>query len=188
VHIGITHTRVSAHASLLLIHQAPQYFLCIEIRNRDRRNRIIDMMVRANKPSRNGDEEEWQRALRRLQQLMKLYEEARKRDDTESATALAQMITEVMQRLADIHPDPRVQEEWRARAEAFSAAGDSNEGDGVRDHILADIGVGLLILLATPFALAGAALFAAGGIIYGAGSVVMGVGNLLTLGAFKQKK
>jgi hypothetical protein len=86
-----------------------------------------------------------------------------------------------MENLAEMSPDAEARSYWRNQAAGF-AAGNRN----VREHILADIGQGLLILLATPFALAGAVLFAAGGIVYGAGSIVKGLGNLLTFGAFKK--
>ena len=127
----------------------------------------------------NGNEERWQEALHDLQRLMGQYEQARRSGEEALSNALAHEIVEAMQRLAEMHSDPRVRELWRIRAEEFSAA-DAN----AKDHILADIGKGLLILLATPFALVGAVLFAAGGIVYGVGSVVKGLGNALTWGLF----
>jgi len=87
-----------------------------------------------------------------------------------------------MERLAEMSPDDQIRSYWSNRAVEF-AAGNRD----VREHILADIGRGLLILLATPFALAGVVLFAAGGIVYGAGSIVKGLGNVLTFGAFKKR-
>jgi hypothetical protein len=125
----------------------------------------------------NGEEERWQRALRDLQRLMGRYEQAKRSGDEALSNGLAHEIVRTMQRLATMHSDPRVRELWRNRAEEFSAA----DAD-VKAHILDDIGKGLLILLATPFALVGAVLFAAGGIVYGVGSVVKGLGKVFTLG------
>jgi len=121
----------------------------------------------------------WQAALRDLQRLIEQYEAAKGRDDQEAINVLEPKIAAAMRRLSEGHPDPRVREYWKTRAENF-AGGDKKE----KEHILADVGKGLLILLATPFVLVGGVLFAAGGIIYGVGSVVKGLGNLLTGGMF----
>jgi len=126
----------------------------------------------------NNNQVEWRRVLRRLEGLIEMYEGANnalKRD-------LEPRIIEAMLRLAEIHPDSAVREYWGERAAAFDRA-DSE----AKDHILADVGKGLLILLAAPFALAGAVIFAAGGIVYGAGSIVVGLGNLMTGGFFRRK-
>jgi hypothetical protein len=129
----------------------------------------------------NGDDERWQRELRNLQRLMAQYTGARSRGDEALSNTLAHRIVEAMQRLAQTHPDPRVREHWREKAIEFAAADETD-----REHILADIGKGLLILLATPFALAGGVLFAAGAIVYGVGTFVKGLGNLATGGVFRK--
>lgn len=124
----------------------------------------------------DNNEERWQRSLRNLRRQIGEYEAA----TDEVKLRLAPRIVATMQELATIHDDPAVREYWAERAEAFASGNTESKG-----HILADIGKGLLILIATPFALVGAVLFAAGGIIYGAGSIVKGLGNLLTFGAFR---
>jgi hypothetical protein len=124
------------------------------------------------------NDEAWQEELHRLRRLMRQYEN-KIGDDGESTARLANEIIQSMEHLAEMSPNAQVRSYWRDRAAGF-AAGNRD----VREHILADVGRGLLILLATPFALAGAVLFAAGGIIYGAGSIVRGLGNLLTFGVF----
>lgn len=79
---------------------------------------------------------------------MKQYDMAR---EEVLQNLLATRIAEAIENLSNIHPEARIRNYWIGRAEAF-VGGDGNE----RDHVLADIGKGLLILLATPFALAGA--------------------------------
>jgi hypothetical protein len=122
-----------------------------------------------------GVEENWERALRNLEQLMAQYEASQEVSDE-----LVQRVVQALRLLSEIHPDPRVRNHFRGRAEAF-ASGNAKD----RKHILADVGKGVLILLATPFALVGAVLFAAGTIVYGAGMFVKGVGSLLTGGMFR---
>jgi len=123
-----------------------------------------------------GDEENWREALRQLQGLMSQYEGARSET---VKNRLARQIVDAMRRLGSIHPDQAVRQHWRERADAFNSADEKG-----KEHILADVGKGLVILLATPFLLVGAVLFAAGGILYGAGTFVKGVGRLLTGGVF----
>jgi hypothetical protein len=129
----------------------------------------------------NGNRDEaWQEVLHRLRQLTHQYK-TQIEGNEEPTAQLAEEIIRAMEDLAKMSPDAEARSYWRNQVAGF-AAGNRN----VREHILADVGKGLLILLATPFALAGAVLFAAGGIVYGAGSIVKGLGNLLTFGAFKK--
>ena len=141
--------------------------------NRDVRERILaDIRQRLLDDS-------WQEALRRLHRLMDQYKEAQR---GELSARLEKEIIRAMEDLAEISPDDETSRYWRNQAAEF-AAGNRE----VKEHILADVGKGLLILLATPFALAGGVLFAAGAIIYGAGSLVKGLGKLLTFGAFERR-
>jgi hypothetical protein len=137
----------------------------------------------ANRANRPNDEENWQRALRNLEAQMAQYEKARADGDEALQGQLAIRIVEAMRNLSNIHPRPEMRNYWRGRADAFEV-GDNTE----RGHILVDVGKGLLILLATPFALAGAAIFAAGAIVYGAGTLVKGLGNALTGGIFGRRR
>ena len=50
-----------------------------------------------------------------------------------------------------------------------------------------DLVKGIGLITATPFALAGAAVFAAGAIIYGSGKIIIGIGQVLTLGKLRRK-
>jgi hypothetical protein len=126
------------------------------------------------------EDEAWKASLDYLQERMVVYAGASKRrDDDQEAEAEAEKVAAAMRRVGDSHTDPNVKKVWHEKADDFSKASPSE-----RVTLFDDIGKGLLILLATPFALAGGAIFAAGAILYGAGMLVKGLGNVLTFGAF----
>ncbi|KAF9463982.1 hypothetical protein BDZ94DRAFT_1257311, partial [Collybia nuda] len=93
---------------------------------------------------------------------------AKKADEKAIETTAANVVT-VMRHLEATHTDPAVKKEWGDKADKFAKAGKKE-----RDTMSNDILKGLGILLITPFALVGVAIFAAGAILYGAGSVVKG--------------
>jgi hypothetical protein len=126
------------------------------------------------------DEGEWKVALKNMQLDVAAYDDAKKAGNEDEKKKEGWKIVQGMRRLADIHPDANVRKHWEEKAKAFEKGDDK-----AKSHILEDIGKGLLILLATPFALAGAALFGAGAIIYGLGTFVKGLGTLLTGGIFR---
>jgi len=127
----------------------------------------------------NPSEEEqgWTTALDNLNTQMVTYNVVSKQGDDVETEAEAQKVAAAMRNVGDSHADPRITKEWHKKAQRFSKAGPSE-----RVELFDDIGKGLLILLATPFLLAGAAIFAAGAIVYGAGTLVKGLGNVLTGG------
>lgn len=127
-----------------------------------------------------SNEREVRRLMERLRQRMLEYEGSKQRGDESRMNTLARQIVENMRRLGEIHVDTAVREDFRRRADLFER-GNTEQ----RSHILADVGTGLLIILATPFAIAGGAIVAAGAIVYGAGTLVKGIGNVLTGGIFQ---
>jgi len=135
--------------------------------------------------SESADEEVWKASLDDLEKQMVVYESISKRGDDKATEAEAEKVAAAIRNVGDSHTDPKVRQEWYEKADKFAKA-DSSE----RVTLFDDIGKGLLILLATPFALAGAAVFAAGAILYGTGMLVKGLGNVLTggfLGSAKDK-
>jgi hypothetical protein len=127
-----------------------------------------------------AEEEAWQDAVKDLQGQVVLYQGAKESGDTAQQRVAEQRVVEGMRRISDTHTDPKVRQEWKAKADEFERAGDAK-----KEHILKNLGKGLLILLATPFALAGAAIFAAGAMLYGVGCVIQGLGTILTAGSLR---
>jgi hypothetical protein len=125
------------------------------------------------------EEETWKASLDDLKKQMELYEVALKNGDDRKTEEEARKTVASIRNVGDSHTDPRVKKEWHEKAEKFSKASPSK-----RVTLFDDVGKGLIILLATPFMLAGSAVFAAGSILYGAGLVVRGLGNVLTEGFF----
>jgi hypothetical protein len=140
-------------------------------------------MTRTSGPSPPKEEENWKASLQHLHKRMGVYDGASKRIDypeaEAEAEAEAEKVAAAMRRVGDNHTDPDVKKVWYEKADNFATASPSE-----RATLFDDIGKGLLILLATPFALAGAAIFSAGAILYGTGMLVKGLGNVLTFGAF----
>ena len=128
--------------------------------------------------SPSPEEETWVASLDSLKRQMVIYENISKGGDNRMAEAEAQKVVAAMRKVGDSHTDPKVRKEWYGKADKFANAS-SSERAGLFD----DIWKGLLILLATPFKLAGAILFAAGEILHGTGMLVKGLGNVLTGGA-----
>jgi hypothetical protein len=123
---------------------------------------------------------EWTQALLQVQDWLKEYREAKASGDRDRIRRAEELVVAAMLRVAQIHPDPVEKEHWKQRAKDFVKADDKG-----KEHILEGLGKGLLILLATPFAVAAGAVFAAGAIVYGAGKVIGGIGQVLTFGKLK---
>jgi len=126
------------------------------------------------------DEGEWKAALKNMQLDVVAYDDAKKAGNEAEKKKEEWKIVEGMRRLAHIHPDVNVRKHWEESAKAFEKGDEKT-----KSHILGDIGKGLLILLATPFALAGVVLFGTGAIIYGVGTFIKGLGTVLTAGIFR---
>lgn len=128
---------------------------------------------------------EWQVALcnlqTRLQELKREKQWWNWKGDPKRVKATEELVIAAMRRLASIHPDPAIQGEWNERADKFST-GEEKEKEGIAEGV----GKGVAILLVTPFALAGGAVFAAGAMVYGIGKIVVGLGNVLTLGCLSK--
>lgn len=125
-----------------------------------------------------GDREKlWKEALEDLKKAMIVYGSVATKGDEKDTQASAEEVVKKMRNLGATHTDPDIKKEWDNKADRFAKAGKAERGIMSNDIIR-----GLVLLLATPFLLAGAVVFAAGSIIYGAGSIVKGLGNLLTFG------
>ncbi|KAF8603615.1 hypothetical protein BDV93DRAFT_606615 [Ceratobasidium sp. AG-I] len=107
-------------------------------------------------------------------------DEARSHNDTAAVHSIEIKIAATMRSLGDAYPDEKSKREWREKADAYEQGNDAE-----KEHIPMPLAKGLGILIATPFAVAGGAIFAAGAIVYGAGKTVEGLGNTLTGGAFQ---
>jgi len=124
----------------------------------------------------------WQGALQNLQHDLAAYDTAKnKGGDVAVVEEEEKKLVKAMKRVGNSHPDPQVRDHWLQKALSFEKG---NKKD--KTNILQDLGKGLGILLLTPVALAGAAMFGAGAIIYGVGSFIKGLGNLLTAGHFRR--
>ncbi|TFK51810.1 hypothetical protein OE88DRAFT_1658445 [Heliocybe sulcata] len=136
-----------------------------------------------NQQASSTEEIEWRRAVEDLDAQLKRYEATERTMDQQAKQEEAQKLVNAMNRIADNHPDPKVQEEWRQKALTFESGSEAE-----RRGLLGDIGKGVGVLLSVPFALVGAAVFATGAAIYGAGNLVKGVGNIMTGGALERKR
>jgi hypothetical protein len=97
-------------------------------------------------------------------------------DKTEFANQRDQVYS-TMRRVSEIHPDPVVRYEYRIKAEEIK----KSKGGAMRN-----IGVGLGVIILSPFALAGAALLLSGGIIAASGEAIVHIGHALTAGQLKK--
>jgi hypothetical protein len=131
-------------------------------------------------PPEYDPELEWTQALLQVQDRLREYREAKASNDPDAIRLAENLVVAAMRRVAQIHPDPEERQHWMQRATDFVEADDKG-----KEHILEGLGKGLLILLATPFAVAAGAVFAAGAIVYGAGKVIGGIGQVLTFGKLK---
>ncbi|CAE6437460.1 unnamed protein product [Rhizoctonia solani] len=126
-----------------------------------------------------SSEENARAQLNLLQDLFQKRREATNAGDEATVKALDQEIVSAMHSVGDAYPDEESKDAWHTKAKQY----DSSSADE-KENILMPLAKGLGILIATPFAVAGGAIFAAGGILYGAGKTIQGVGNLLTGGVF----
>lgn len=141
----------------------------------------------ANNPSQsNFNEDAWNTTLRQLQNKLQDFENNKdwrgkrkgKKNGKENSSTIKDIIGTMIQ-LASLHPDARVKDEIKKQAERIESADD-------KENVFRDFRKGVGLLLLTPFALAGAAVFAAGTLIYGSGKIVIGLGNILTLGKLRK--
>ncbi|PPQ95218.1 hypothetical protein CVT26_014910 [Gymnopilus dilepis] len=129
-------------------------------------------------------------ASQELDRRVVLYNEARGRAhaDPTNPTAQADLnraaesVAQGIHLVADAHPSPSEQAKFRRKAQEF-AEGDEKQ----RENVLRDVGKWLLAILATPFVLAGLALYAAGTIVAGVGSLLKGMGKF-GVSAFKKAR
>lgn len=125
-------------------------------------------------PYPEAAEVEWNEALQNLDKRMRIYySRAKAADNKEEMDNYVEDIALAMEDVASRHPDPKVQKEYRTKAQKLR-----NSTSDKREGILEDIGKGLLILLTTPFFLVGTALQAADQILRGVGSILRGLGKL----------
>ncbi|CAE6360471.1 unnamed protein product [Rhizoctonia solani] len=124
-------------------------------------------------------EENARHQLNTLQDLFQKRRDAADRGDKAQIAALDQQIVSAMHSVGNAYPDEESKDAWHAKASQYESSTAEE-----RENILMPLAKGLGILIATPFAVAGGAIFAAGGILYGAGKTIQGVGNLLTGGVF----
>lgn len=125
-------------------------------------------------------EEEWKGVLRDLTNETKAYQDARQSKDGVAASQHSARVHQLLLKAAEVHPDPSVKEKFKKDAEEW-VKGDAKARDALSHPFVQ----GMAILLATPFALAGGALFVAGATVYGAGKLLVGLGDMLTLGQFR---
>ncbi|CCO34938.1 hypothetical protein BN14_09049 [Rhizoctonia solani AG-1 IB] len=124
-------------------------------------------------------EENAREQLNILQDLFQKRRDAANRGDKAEMAAVDQHIVSAMHNVGNAYPDEESKDAWHSKANQYES---SNAEE--KENILMPLAKGLGILIATPFAVAGGAIFAAGGILYGAGKTIQGVGNLLTGGVF----
>ncbi|CAE7221849.1 unnamed protein product [Rhizoctonia solani] len=127
-----------------------------------------------------SSEEDARAQLNALDDLFQKRRDATNTGDHEQVTVLDQQIVSAMRSVGDAYPDEESKDAWHVKAKQYESGTEEE-----KDNILMPLAKGLGILIATPFAVAGGAIFAAGGILYGAGKTIQGVGNVLTGGVFK---
>ncbi|KAF8211687.1 hypothetical protein K438DRAFT_2011183 [Mycena galopus ATCC 62051] len=112
-------------------------------------------------------EEEWKEKLQKLEGKIRKYNWMKRGDET--------AIVKSMRDLAASHNDPQVQAYWTRRANEFEKAPDPD-----KKAILKDIGRGLGILIAAPFAIAGAVLIGTGMLLKAGGNFLTGSSSKFT--------
>ncbi|KAJ7612561.1 hypothetical protein FB45DRAFT_301677 [Roridomyces roridus] len=119
-------------------------------------------------------EGEWKsQNLPRFEKLKRKFDRANEGDKkSERAARYAEKLVDLMKEFARTHPNAAERAKWEKRADDFktSRAGGSDGG-----KILMDIAMGVGIIVAAPFAVAGA-------VLYGVGRLLTGIGNGLTGG------
>jgi hypothetical protein len=138
----------------------------------------------ANVTSTSSTEEQvWKQSLDVLEKQVVVYENTSKQGDDEATVTATMGVAEAMRRVGDSFIDPEVKRKWHDWANKFSI-GHPEE----RESTLVDAKKGLFLLIATPFAVVGASIFAVGAMLYGAGLVVKSLGNVATCGFFNRRK
>ncbi|KAF7354834.1 6PF2K domain-containing protein [Mycena sanguinolenta] len=120
-----------------------------------------DFAAGTSTPPSNMSEAEWKAKLRKLEGKIRKYNWTKRGDET--------AIVESMRDLAASHSDPQVQAYWTRRANEFETAPESD-----KKALLKDIGRGLAILVAAPFAIAGAVLVGTGMLLKAGGNILTG--------------
>lgn len=108
-------------------------------------------------------EVEWKTKLKQLEKKIRKYNRSK------NGPSEASDIVESMRDLSTSHPDPQVQAYWNQRADAFEKAPDAD-----RKSILLDVGRGLAILIAAPFAIVGALLIGTGMLLRASSNLITG--------------
>ena len=129
-------------------------------------------------PDTSSAERAWTRTANSLQRKLKKAEKSKGK----GSGVDARDIINTMLKLASLHSDPLVRNEITDHAKRLE-----NANDQERENMFKDLVKGIGLITATPFALAGAAVFAAGAIIYGSGKIIIGIGQVLTLGKLRRK-
>ena len=119
-------------------------------------------------------EVEWNEALQHLGKKMVIYREVKMRGNDQEIGGTAEDVALAMEDVATKHPDPKFTKVYRRKADKIR----KSTGDN-RDAVVEDIGKGLLVLLTTPFALAGAILGGVGQVLGGVGSMLRGLGKVV---------
>lgn len=118
-----------------------------------------------------------------LQKQVVVYERTSKQGEDEATISATEAVAEAMRNIGDGQTDTEVKKKWHDWAKQFTIGYPEQRGS-----ILADVKKGALILIVTPFAVAGASIFAAGALLYGTGLLVQNLGNIATFGVFNRRK
>ncbi|PCH39958.1 hypothetical protein WOLCODRAFT_16224 [Wolfiporia cocos MD-104 SS10] len=122
-------------------------------------------------------QEAWNDLSHHLQRTLKEYKRAVNENDRSTRERLDKMIPMLMRAAAEVAPDAQTAENLRGEATRWAHA-DEREREEMMNPLL----VGLLAIVATPFALAAAGIVGAGAILYGAGKAAEGIGRGIAAG------
>jgi len=119
-------------------------------------------------------EVEWNETLQHLGKKMAIYRQAKMGGNGQGIGGAAEDVALAMEDVATKHRDLKFKKVYRAKADKIR----KSTGDN-REAVVEDIGKGLLVLLTTPFALAGAILGGVGQVLGGVGSMLRGLGKVV---------
>ncbi|KEP49321.1 putative transmembrane protein, partial [Rhizoctonia solani 123E] len=108
-------------------------------------------------------------ALRALESLIKARAEAHNRGDQAQAALINDQIAPAMRRVGDAYPNEETRQHWYNQARTLE-----NASPEEKENLLANIGLGLGLLIAAPLALAFGIV---GGVVFTAGSIIYAVRN-----------
>ncbi|KAJ7477273.1 hypothetical protein B0H11DRAFT_2030497 [Mycena galericulata] len=107
------------------------------------------------------DEAEWKMKLHELRKKIRKYNWTKRGDEA--------AIIESMRDLAASHSDPQIQAYWTRRADDFERAPEVN-----KKAMLQDVGIGLAMLIASPFTISAAILMGTGVLLKASGDLLIG--------------